>query len=120
VALRNPKTDKVPKLSLAVRRAMGEIGNSLSRWCSLLVATFDMSVEVAGGFICARTGYITYDLATTVYQVSFEWRKGKKDHLLGFFARKFILDNTTLNYDCRWTLKMGIDGGSPSFHLRRW
>ena len=47
VALRNPKTDKVLKLSLAVHQAMGEIGNSLSRWCSLLVATFDMSVEVA-------------------------------------------------------------------------
>jgi hypothetical protein len=85
-ALRNPKTDKVLKLSLAVHQAMGEIGNSLSRWCSLLIATFDMLVEVASGFICARTGYIVYDLATTVYQVSFKWRKKKKDHPLGFFA----------------------------------
>ena len=65
VALCNPKTDKIPKLSLAVHRTVGEIGNSLSRWCSLLVATFDMLIEVASGLIRAQTGYIAYDLATT-------------------------------------------------------
>lgn len=65
MALRNPKTDKIPELSLAVRRAVGEIGNSLSRGCSLLITTFDMLIEVASGLICAGMGYIAYDLATS-------------------------------------------------------
>jgi len=113
VALHNPKTDKILKISLAVCQAVGKIGNSLSKWCSLLITTFDMLIEVASGFIHAQTSYIMYDLE--LHQVSYEWRKEKRTTWV--FRTKFILNNTALDYDCWWTLEMGIDGGSPGFHL---
>jgi hypothetical protein len=48
-----------------------------------------MSIEVASGLICARTGYIVYDLATT--PSSCELTKEKRITYLGFLHENLYL-----------------------------
>ncbi len=64
MALGDPKTDRVSELRLVVRRTVSEVGNGLSGWCGLLITTLDVPIEIAGGFIRARTRHFALNFAT--------------------------------------------------------